>query len=338
MGRSQLRRRGDEERSRKILLAGLWTETCIALPTIQAIHDGYEIYVVEDCCGDISALAHTNAMQRMVQAGAKPVTALSVILEWQRDWAHRGTYDAIMDIAKTHFGAYGVGVEYAYTMVHGAPVTRFPEYEVRSRLAASSSRMSVWPTMSAITTRVSRSELAMTVLRVSVGLMIAGLHGLHKVVDGFQYLTAGRDWPLLRDTVQLGFPLPVVFASAAAVIQLAGGLLIAGGGLHAPRCTPGSHYNASRRCLQRPNWRTRRSTCQFVCAGYRHSCTRHASTAFQQYPSELETVIVKSTVVSSNAAALGHKGVVDIVMLAGFTTCAIVNSWRSPFRFSSQAE
>jgi nicotinamidase-related amidase len=123
---------------RKILLAGLWTETCVALPTIQAIHDGYEIYVVEDCCGDISAMAHTNAMQRMVQAGAKPVTALSVILEWQRDWAHRGTYDAIMDIAKTHFGAYGVGVEYAYTMVHGAPVTRLPEYVVRGELAASS--------------------------------------------------------------------------------------------------------------------------------------------------------------------------------------------------------
>ena len=88
--------------------------------------------------------------------------------------------------------------------------------------------------MSAITSRVSRSELAMTVLRVSVGLMIAGLHGLHKVVDGFQYLTAGRDWPLLRDTVQLGFPLPVVFASAAAVIQLAGGLLIAAGAFTRP--------------------------------------------------------------------------------------------------------
>jgi nicotinamidase-related amidase len=123
---------------KKILLAGLWTETCIALPTIQLIHDGYDVFVVEDCCGDISALAHDNAMRRTFQAGAKPVTALSVILEWQRDWAHRGTYDAVMDLAKTHFGAYGVGVEYAYTLVHGAPATRFPEYEVRSRLAASS--------------------------------------------------------------------------------------------------------------------------------------------------------------------------------------------------------
>ncbi|MGB1560046.1 MAG: hydrolase [Sinimarinibacterium flocculans] len=115
---------------KKIVLSGLWTETCVALPTIQAIHDGYEVYLVEDCCGDVSALSHENAMKRVVQAGAKPVTALSTMLEWQRDWAHRGTYDAVMDIVKNHCGAYGIGVEYAYTMVHGAPPTKFPTYEV----------------------------------------------------------------------------------------------------------------------------------------------------------------------------------------------------------------
>lgn len=115
---------------KKIVLSGLWTETCVALPTVQAIHDGYEVYVVEDCCGDVSQLSHENAMRRVIQAGAKPVTALSVMLEWQRDWAHKGTYDAVMDIVKTHCGAYGVGVEYAYTMVHGAPPTKFPEYSV----------------------------------------------------------------------------------------------------------------------------------------------------------------------------------------------------------------
>jgi nicotinamidase-related amidase len=115
---------------KKILIAGLWTETCVALPTVQAIHDGYEIYVVEDCCGDVSQLAHDNAMKRVIQAGAKPVTSLSTMLEWQRDWAHKETYDAVMDIVKNHYGAYGIGVEYAYTMVHGAPATKFPEYAV----------------------------------------------------------------------------------------------------------------------------------------------------------------------------------------------------------------
>jgi nicotinamidase-related amidase len=113
---------------KKIVMSGLWTETCVALLTVQAIHDGYDIHIVEDCCGDVSQLAHDNAMKRCVQAGAKPVTALSVMLEWQRNWAHRGTYDAVMDIAKTHFGAYGVGVEYAYTMVHKAPPTQLPAY------------------------------------------------------------------------------------------------------------------------------------------------------------------------------------------------------------------
>src|ERR1700731_511212 len=121
---------------KKIVLAGLWTETCVALPTIQAIHDGYEIYVVEDCCGDVSQLAHDNAMKRVVQAGAKPVTSLQVILEWQRDWAETDTYDAVMDIVKTHYGAYGAGVEYAYTMVHGATPTKLPEYVIPSPAAA----------------------------------------------------------------------------------------------------------------------------------------------------------------------------------------------------------
>ena len=126
---------------KKIVLSGLWTETCIALPTIQAIHDGYEIYVAEDCCGDVSQLAHDNAMKRVVQAGAKPVTALTVMLELQRDWAFRETYDAVMDIVKNHFGAYGAGVEYAYTMVHGASPTKFPEYVVptASKTAAKAS-------------------------------------------------------------------------------------------------------------------------------------------------------------------------------------------------------
>jgi nicotinamidase-related amidase len=115
---------------KKIVLAGLWTETCIALATVQAIHDGYEVFVVEDCCGDLSQLSHENAMKRVVQAGAKPVTAVSVMLEWQRDWAHRDTYDAVMDIVKHHCGAYGIGVEYAYTMVHGTPPTEFSQYKV----------------------------------------------------------------------------------------------------------------------------------------------------------------------------------------------------------------
>ncbi len=117
---------------KKLVLAGLWTEVCVTFPSVQAIHDGYEVYVVEDCCGDVSQLAHDNAMKRVIQAGAKPVTSLQVMLEFQRDWAEKDTYDAVMDIVKTHYGAYGVGVEYAYTMVHNAPPTVFPKYVIPS--------------------------------------------------------------------------------------------------------------------------------------------------------------------------------------------------------------
>ncbi len=121
---------------KKIVLSGLWTETCVALATIQAMYDGYEVYVVEDCCGDVSQLSHENAMKRVIQAGAKPVTALSVMLEWQRDWGLTDTYEAVMDVIKNHEGAYGVGVEYAHTMVLGAPQTKFPEYVIPGAVLA----------------------------------------------------------------------------------------------------------------------------------------------------------------------------------------------------------
>ncbi len=115
---------------KKIVLAGLWTEVCVAFPTIQAINDGYEVYVVEDLCGDLDERTHAAAMRRVEQAGAKPVTWIQVLLEWQRDWAHKETYNAVMDVVKSHGGAYGMGVEYAYTMVHGAPASVYPGWEV----------------------------------------------------------------------------------------------------------------------------------------------------------------------------------------------------------------
>ena len=104
---------------KKLVLAGLWTEVCIVFPALQALAAGYEVYVVEDACGGTSVAAHTAAMQRLIQAGAVPVTWLQVLLEFQRDWARRDTYDAVIGIVKQHAGAYGAGVEYAYTMVHG---------------------------------------------------------------------------------------------------------------------------------------------------------------------------------------------------------------------------
>ena len=103
---------------KKIILGGLWTEVCITLCALSALQDGYEIYVVEDACGGTSELAERASMQRMMQVGVVPLTWQQLLLEWQRDWAKRETYDAVMDIVREHSGIYGVGVDYAYTMVH----------------------------------------------------------------------------------------------------------------------------------------------------------------------------------------------------------------------------
>ncbi len=106
-------------RRKKVIVSGLWTEVCNTTFALCAMLEGnYEIYMVADASGGTSKDAHDFAMQRMVQAGVVPVTWQQVLLEWQRDWAHRDTYNAVIDIVREHSGAYGMGVDYAYTMVH----------------------------------------------------------------------------------------------------------------------------------------------------------------------------------------------------------------------------
>jgi nicotinamidase-related amidase len=111
-------------RRKKLVMAALWTEVCLAFPALEAIRAGYEVYAVEDASGGTSVTAHNAAMRRVEQAGAVPMTALQVLLEYQRDWARKETYNAVIEAVKEHCGAYGQGVEYAYTMVHGAPPGR----------------------------------------------------------------------------------------------------------------------------------------------------------------------------------------------------------------------
>lgn len=106
---------------KNILLTGLWTEVCVCWPTLRMLDAGYTIYVVEDCCGATSVAAQDAALSRIVQAGGIRLTTIAALLEWQRDWANRQHYDALMGLIKQYGGAYGSGVEYAYTMVHKAP-------------------------------------------------------------------------------------------------------------------------------------------------------------------------------------------------------------------------
>jgi len=108
--------RVNEIGKRRIVLAGLWTGVCIVGPALSAIDQGFEVFVIADACGDVSAEAHNRAMDRMVQAGAQPMTSLQYLLEMQRDWARTETYDMTTGVAKKFGGAYGLGVTYAKTM------------------------------------------------------------------------------------------------------------------------------------------------------------------------------------------------------------------------------
>jgi nicotinamidase-related amidase len=100
----------------RLVLAGLWTSVCIVGPALSALDQGYEVYVIADACGDVSDEAHERAMERMIQAGARPMTAVQYLLELQRDWARVATYDMTVGIARQYGGAYGLGLIYAKTM------------------------------------------------------------------------------------------------------------------------------------------------------------------------------------------------------------------------------
>jgi nicotinamidase-related amidase len=113
---SNFRRAIEATGKKKIVIAGLWTEVCVAFPTIQMIAEGYEIYVPTDACGDVSHEAHERAVQRIIQAGAVPMTSFQYMFELQRDWARGETYEGCMDILKAH-SAYGIGVRYAKSIL-----------------------------------------------------------------------------------------------------------------------------------------------------------------------------------------------------------------------------
>jgi nicotinamidase-related amidase len=104
---------------RKIVISGLWTEVCLVLPVLSALGQGYEVFVVADASGGVTPEAHTFAMERMIAAGAVPVTWIQVLLELQRDWARGETYAAVAEIVKAHGGTYGLGMYYAGDFIGG---------------------------------------------------------------------------------------------------------------------------------------------------------------------------------------------------------------------------
>ncbi|MDR3491336.1 MAG: hydrolase [Gammaproteobacteria bacterium] len=107
----------EKTKRKKIIIAALWTEICLAFPAICAIEAGYEVYAVVDASGATTLEAHNASIQRMIQVGVIPVTWVQVMCEFQRDWARQETYVPVMNIAKEHAGAYGVGIIYAQAML-----------------------------------------------------------------------------------------------------------------------------------------------------------------------------------------------------------------------------
>ncbi|PTR34080.1 nicotinamidase-related amidase [Luteibacter sp. OK325] len=103
----------------RLVMCGLWTSVCCNGPVISALEQGFEVYVVTDACGDCTPEAHERAIERMIQAGARPITSLTYLLELQRDWARMDTYDLTTGIAMKFGGAFGIGLQYVKAMFGG---------------------------------------------------------------------------------------------------------------------------------------------------------------------------------------------------------------------------
>src|ERR1700748_469830 len=105
---------------KKVVMAALWTEMCLAMPAIHAIGDGYDVYVVTDASGGVSAEAHDMAVRRMVQAGAVPLTWIGLSGEWQRDWARASTLADTVKIVAEHGGGSGVAFAWESQLLAGS--------------------------------------------------------------------------------------------------------------------------------------------------------------------------------------------------------------------------
>jgi nicotinamidase-related amidase len=106
---------------KKLVMAALWTEICLAMPAIQALGDGYEVYIVTDASGGVSVEAHEMAIQRMVQAGAVPITWMVLGAELQRDWARTATADAVAHMLVEHAGVVGTSYTWEQQLLATPP-------------------------------------------------------------------------------------------------------------------------------------------------------------------------------------------------------------------------
>lgn len=103
---------------RRLIVSGLLTEACVSFPVLSALAAGYQVSVVGDACGGLTADSHALALRRMEAAGATMTSWIQVLLELQRDWTRHETYDGARAIVESHGGGYGIGLSYAREMIH----------------------------------------------------------------------------------------------------------------------------------------------------------------------------------------------------------------------------
>jgi nicotinamidase-related amidase len=108
---------------KQLVLAALWSEVCLAMPAIQAVGEGYDVFVVTDASGGVSPEAHDMAVRRLVQAGVVPITWLAVLAEWQRDWAREKTAESLSQVLLEHGGSSGVALAWEIQLLASAGKT-----------------------------------------------------------------------------------------------------------------------------------------------------------------------------------------------------------------------
>lgn len=107
---------------KQLVIAGLWTEVCVAMPAIQALGEGWDVTVITDACGSVSVEAHQVAVQRMIAAGANMMTWLALASEWQRDWARTEHVAGLLEVMKQHAGGSGIAYLWEQQLLN-TPVT-----------------------------------------------------------------------------------------------------------------------------------------------------------------------------------------------------------------------
>ena len=97
---------------KKLIMTALWTEACLTFPALDALNEGYEVYVVADAVGGTSLAAHEAALRRIEQAGGRMISVPQLFCELQRDWARKDTVPAFINLFIETGGTAGIQFSY----------------------------------------------------------------------------------------------------------------------------------------------------------------------------------------------------------------------------------